>query len=94
MTHDDRPVLTLYSTADCSLCADARETLQALLEERARAGLALPAVRDVDIASDPALGRHRSNVPVLELRGEELPLATSVGRMRAFLSRTLDANLA
>ena len=95
MVTDTRPVLTLYAAPGCGLCRETRDSLQALLEERAARGDTLARVREVDITSDETLHRRFLElVPVLELDGEELPLATSVKRMRAFLERTLDSPVA
>ena len=79
----------------CDLCAEARDGLQRLLEERAAAGRLPALVREIDIATDPELERrHLERIPVLVVGGEELPLATSARAMRAFLERTLDGRLA
>lgn len=59
--------VTLYSKADCHLCADARETLL-----RVKADVPF-LMRELDISSDEALHRtYFDRIPVVELDGEEL----------------------
>lgn len=59
--------VTLYSKADCHLCADARE---ALLRVRADIPFTLS---ELDITSDETLHRaYFDRIPVVELDGEEL----------------------
>lgn len=89
--HAPLPILTLYRRAECELCDEARLVLQALLEERAAAGMRLAAVRERDVADDPGLEeRYGARVPVLRLGDEELPLAISSRAIRRFLSEALD----
>jgi glutaredoxin len=60
-------VLTYYTKAECPLCEKSRPVVERLSR---RFGLG---VRDVDVASDPALlERHGTRIPVLELDGDEL----------------------
>ena len=95
MTDPGRPTLLFYRRDGCHLCDDARETLQAVLEERAATSRPVPAVREVDIEADPAAGRdYVATIPVLALNGHELPLATSVTQIREFLERALSRSLA
>ena len=91
----ERATITFLTRHACRLCDTARVDLQALLEERAMAGRSPALVREVDIATDEALEhRNLDRIPVLVVGDEELPLATSVRAMRAFLERTLDGHLA
>ncbi len=91
----ERATITFLTRHGCGLCVTARADLQALLEERARAGRTPALVRELDIATDPALEhRHLDRIPVLSVGDQELPLATSVKAMRTFLERTLDGHLA
>jgi hypothetical protein len=84
------PVLTLYTRERCELCAEIRDALQAALEDRATRGAAVPSVREVDVTSSPGLAeRYGALVPVLELAGQELPLAMSGRQVRSFLDRAL-----
>ena len=91
----ERATITFLTRHGCGLCDRARADLQALLEERAKAGRIAALVRETDIATDPALERRNlDRIPVLVVGEEELPLATSVRAMRTFLERTLDGRLA
>ena len=91
MTHSERPILHFYRRDGCHLCEDARDVLQAVLEERAAAGRSVPVVREVDLDADTdAERRYRETIPVLALDGHELLLATSARQIRAFLERALD----
>jgi hypothetical protein len=91
----ERATITFLTRRGCGLCDVARVDLQALLEERARAGRTSAVVREVDIAADPALEhRNLDRIPVIVVDDQELPLATSVRAMRTFLERTLDGHLA
>jgi hypothetical protein len=91
----ERATITFLTRHACGLCDRARADLQALLEERARAGRTAALVRETDIATDPALEhRNLDRIPVLVVGDEELPLAKSVRAMRTFLERTLDGRLA
>ena len=91
----ERATITFLTRRGCGLCDRARMDLQALLEERARAGRMPALVREVDIASDAELEhRNLERIPVLVIGQDELPLATSTRAMRAFLERTLDGHLA
>jgi hypothetical protein len=89
--HPPLPILTVYRRADCELCDEARLTLQALLEERAAAGLRLAAVRERDVAEDADLEeRYGELVPVFRLGEAELPLAIASSAIRRFLAEALD----
>lgn len=69
--------------------------LQAVLEERVRAGRPPLRVEERAIGEDPAWERrYLETIPVLALGDEELPLATSGRAIRAFLERVLDDRLA
>jgi glutaredoxin len=86
------PDLILYGRADCGLCDDARDLLRALLDERRANGLPTPALRDVDIESDPALERALfASIPVVELGGRRLETVTSLAKLRRLLAEVLDA---
>lgn len=92
---ESRPTIRLLTRPGCHLCDEARHALQAILEERGATGRLPALVREVDITSDADLERrHLERIPVLVVGDEELPLATSVRAMRAFLERTLDGHLA
>jgi Glutaredoxin-like domain (DUF836) len=85
------PDLVLYSRPGCGLCDETREVLQGLLEDRATRGRALAHFRERDIETDEALERELfDRIPVVELRGRRLELATSVAKLRRFLADGLD----
>ena len=89
------PELILYTRAGCHLCEEARWTLQGLLEDRAKRGARVALFRERDIAADADLEREMfDRIPVVELGGRRLDLATSVARLRRFLDDGLDGNLA
>ena len=78
------PTLRFYTRASCSLCREARLTLQEVLEERVAGGRPVPAVREVDIDLDQdAQARYLDTIPVLRLGEEELRSAAghrTIGR--------------
>jgi hypothetical protein len=95
MTASPLPDLILYTRAGCGLCDETRALLQALLEDRAARGARIAHLRERDIALDPAIQRDLfDRIPVVELRGRRLELATSASRLRRFLDEGLDGVLA
>jgi hypothetical protein len=95
MTASPLPDLILYTRAGCGLCDETRLMLQGLLEDRAARGARLAQFRERDIATDPAIERDLfDRIPVVELRGRRLELATSASRLRRFLDDGLDGVLA
>jgi len=87
------PDLILYGRPECGLCDEARELIQALLDERAAVGLPTPTMREVDIESDPALERaFVSSIPVVELGDRRLETVTSAAKLRRLLADVLDAS--
>jgi hypothetical protein len=92
MTVTPLPEIRLYSRPGCHLCDEAREALQGLLEDRAALGQSIATVREIDITTDPDLERRYFHViPVVELGGQALELATSHSKLRRFLAKSLDA---
>jgi hypothetical protein len=92
MTVTPLPEIRLYSRPGCHLCDEAREALQGLLEDRAALGQSIATVREIDITTDPDLERRYFHViPVVELGGQALELATSHSKLRRFLAESLDA---
>ena len=95
MTASPLPDLILYTRSGCALCDETRALLQALLEDRAARGARLAHLRERDIAIDPDIERDLfDRIPVVELRGRRLELATSASRLRRFLDDGLDGVLA
>ena len=89
------PTLRFYERDGCHLCDEARQALQAVLEERVIAGLIVPRVHPVDIAANPETEREYGyRIPVLAMAGRELSLAMGERAIRRFLAEALDANLA
>ncbi len=84
--------LILYTRDGCHLCAETRDVLLALLAERRAQGLPAPALQERDIAADPATERaYFATIPVVELGGERLELATSAAKLRRLLRRLDEA---
>ena len=85
------PDLLLYSRPGCHLCDETRDAIQGLLEDRAARSQPLARLREVDITTDPELERRFfDSIPVIELGGDRLQLATSPARIRRFLADHLD----
>jgi len=85
------PVVVLYSKPGCGLCAEARDLLDALLADRARAGLAAPHIVERDITTDPAWeAAFFLEIPVVEVGERRLALATSAAKLRRLLADALD----
>ncbi|HVA85542.1 MAG TPA: glutaredoxin family protein, partial [Candidatus Saccharimonadales bacterium] len=88
------PELVLYSRPGCGLCDEARELLHALLAERRKGGLSVPILVERDIASNDAWSRaYFTTIPVVELGGRQVELATSVSKLRRLLA-TMDGDSA
>jgi hypothetical protein len=88
------PELILYTRAGCHLCDETRAIVQSLLEDRAARGQRIAALHERDITTDPAWERQFfATIPVLELSGHRLELATSTGKLRRFLADVLDGSL-
>ena len=89
------PELVLYTRPGCHLCEEARALVQGLLEDRAARGSRTAALRERDITGDPALERQFfATIPVVELGGRRLELATSAAKLRRFIDDALDGSLA
>lgn len=84
------PVLELYVRDGCTLCAETRQTLQSVLEQRVRRGAPIVRVREVNLVAHPELEpRLGALLPVLTLYGHELPLAMGGRTIDRFLDRLL-----
>jgi hypothetical protein len=85
------PVVVLYSKPGCGLCDETRLLLEALLAERARAGLAAPPIEERDITTDAAWEAALFlEIPVVEVGPRRLPLAISARALRRLLAEALD----
>ena len=88
------PDLVLYTRPGCHLCEEARAIVQGLLEDRAARGRRTAAIRERDISTDPDWERQFfATIPVVELGGRRLELATSPAKLRRFLDDVLDESL-
>jgi hypothetical protein len=88
------PELVLYTRGGCDLCDEARATVQGLLEDRAARGRRTAALHERDITADPSWERQFfATIPVVELDGRRLELATSPAKLRRFLDDVLDGSL-
>ena len=86
------PVATLqfYRRDECSLCDEARDALQAVLEERVRRGDPIPRVREINLSGQPELeADYGPRLPVLAIGSDEIGLATSERAIGTFLDRVL-----
>ena len=89
------PDILLYTRPGCGLCDETKSMIQSLLEDRAGRGVRIAHYRERDISADPELERELfDRIPVVELRGRRLELATSLAQLRLFLDDGLDGNLA
>jgi hypothetical protein len=87
------PDLVLYGRPGCHLCDDMREVIRALLTERAAAGRPTPRLLERDITTDPELHRaFLTTIPVVELGGRRLELATSAAKIRRLLDEVLEGS--
>ena len=85
------PDLVLYGRSGCGLCDETRILLEALREERAWAGLAVPRLIERDIETDPTWEQaFFASIPVVELGGRRLELATSAAKLRRLMADVLD----
>jgi hypothetical protein len=88
----DRPTeLFLYTRPGCGLCDETRHVLEALLTRRAATGRSVPHLVERDIEADPELERaFFAEIPVVELGGRRLTLATSTSRIERLIADVLD----
>jgi len=84
------PTLDFYRRDGCTLCDEARLTLQQVLEERVRRGESVPRVRVINLSQRPELeAAYGARVPVIALGGQELSLAPSQRQIESLLDRVL-----
>lgn len=85
------PDLVLYGRPGCGLCDETRAFLAELLASRQTAGLPTPTLVERDIDADADWQRaFFASIPVIELAGRRLELATSPARVRRLLRDVLD----
>lgn len=85
------PDLILYGRAECGLCDEARELVEALLADRRGRGLPTPALVERDIDADPVLQRQFfATVPVVELGGRRIETVISLAALRSMFAQALD----
>lgn len=100
MTHDSPavtplPDLILYGKPGCGLCVEAREIVEALLAERERSARPAPRLVERDITTNAEWERaFFLTIPVLDLGGRQLELATRLDPIRALLADMLDGGAA
>jgi hypothetical protein len=83
--------LYLYARAGCHLCDETRTVLVQLLADREAAGLPSPTLVERDIDTNEDWQRaFITTIPVIELAGRRLELATSPARIRRLLADVLD----
>jgi hypothetical protein len=85
------PDLVLYSRPGCHLCDETRAVLQSLLEDRAASGRPIAHLHERNIDDDlTAHQAYSDKIPVIELKGRRIELATSPASLRQFLADGLD----
>jgi len=88
------PDVILYRRDGCHLCDEARAIVQSLLEDRAARGRSPALLRERDITTNEDWERQFfATIPVVEIRGRRLELATSPAKLRRFLDDALDGAL-
>jgi hypothetical protein len=84
------PELVLYARPSCSLCAEAREAIDMVVEDRRGRGLAVPGIVERNIEDDPDLHRrYLERIPVVELGNHRVELVVTVGKMRRLMNEVL-----
>ena len=82
--------IVLYARPGCHLCAEARTTVDTILAERRRAGLAAPSIVERDISTNAGWERDFfAEIPVVEVGDRRLTLAVSPRGLRRFLDDVL-----
>ncbi len=91
MTLAPLPDLILYGRPGCGLCDEARALVDDLLAARRQAGLTVPNVVERNIETEPGWERaYFASIPVVELSGRRIELATSAAKVRRLLIDVLD----
>ncbi|MBF6604300.1 MAG: glutaredoxin family protein [Chloroflexi bacterium] len=87
---DPNPTIILYGKPGCGLCEETREFLETLMAERRSAGRSVSPIEDRDITTDDRwFAAHAEEIPVLEIAGRQLRLATSGAAIRRFVTEGL-----
>jgi hypothetical protein len=85
------PTLVFYTKPGCHLCDESRLLLGSILADRAATGRVTPIVEERNILENETWERDNAfEIPVIELAGRRLALATSAGRIRSLLAAELD----
>ena len=85
------PDLVLYTRAGCSLCDEARVTIELTLADRRERGLPAPTLVERDIEADPELHRRfLERIPVVELGTRRVELIVTIGKVRHLLNEVID----
>jgi Glutaredoxin-like domain (DUF836) len=88
------PDLILYARPGCHLCEEARDAVQAALEERAAVGLPVPRLVERNIETNDDWHRaYLERIPVVELGDRRLELYVSVAKLRRLLADALDGTV-
>jgi hypothetical protein len=85
------PDLIVYTKPGCGLCRETLESLHGILAGRRALALPVPAIVERDITTEAAWERaFFDKIPVVDLAGRRLELATSPARLRRLLADVLD----
>ena len=91
MTDAPLPDLVLYGRAGCALCAEARELVTAMLDDRRSRGLPTPDLVERDIDTDDAWQRaYFDRIPVVELGDGRIETVIGAAKLRRLLADQLD----
>jgi len=83
--------IVFYTKPGCHLCDESRLLLSQILAERGAIGRRAPGIEERNILENETWERENAfEIPVIEIGGRRLPLATSAGRIRALLAAELD----
>jgi hypothetical protein len=84
------PDLIVYGRPGCGLCAEAREAIELVIEDRRARGLPIPQVVEHNIEDDPELHRrYLERIPVVEIGDLRVELIVTVGKVRRLLNEAL-----
>ncbi len=84
------PDLVLYARPGCSVCDEAREAIDLVVQDRRARGLTVPTVVEHDIEADDVLHRQLlERIPVVEIGNLRVELVVTVGKVRRLLNEVL-----